>query len=279
MAEARAPSARAHGAGLPAARALAAVMLFVLALALRAKSVEDSRGIQQAVLLLQESRSRTDVLRAMDTLGEAAGQHGGREAIARYRHGEALLAVVSAMTDFSGHPEIIASACSFISSMSMGKKPRTALAQAAAVELIVSALNIHSEHTGVLEQCCGRWLIPFSHTAAPPMHPGGLQMGVFMALCHRHRQNCARTRACGRAHAGAHARANTRTYARTHRRLHQPFYRQRHLESHSCGGRRSRRHADHGLCDRGRSRAGDKSQKYFTVSLCSLNSTQYSVFV
>ena len=37
-----------------------------------------------------------------------------------------------------------------------------------------------------------------------------------MALLHRHRQNCARTRACGRAHAGAYAHANTRTYARTH---------------------------------------------------------------
>ena len=191
MAEARAFSARAHGAGLPVARVLAAVMLFVLALALRAKTVEDSRGIQQAVLLLQESRSRTDVLRAMDTLGEAAGNYGGREAIARFRHGEALLAVVSAMTDFSGQPEIIASACSFISSMSMGKKPRAALAQASAVELIVSALNIHSEHPGVLEQCCGRWIIPFSRTAAP--------------------------HACRRlADAPACARPHTRTYARTH---------------------------------------------------------------
>ena len=209
MTEARAPSARAHGARLPAARALAAVMLFVLALALRARSVEDSRGIQQAVLLLQESRSRTDVLRAMETLGEAAGQYGGREAIARFRHGEALLAVVSAMTDFSGHPEIIASACSFISSMSMGKKPRAALAQAAAVELIVSALNIHSEHPGVLEQCCGRWIIPISRTAAPPMHAGGLQMEYSWRCC----IDIARI-----VHALAHADA--RTLAHTHTQTH-----------------------------------------------------------
>jgi hypothetical protein len=115
-------------------------------------------GIRQAVLVLQDSRSRSDVLRAMQTLDAAAEKYDGREAIARFRRGEAVLAVASAMMDFSGHPEILASACSFISSMGMRNDARAALARAAAVELIVSALNTHSDHLGVLEQCCGAFI-------------------------------------------------------------------------------------------------------------------------
>jgi hypothetical protein len=111
--------------------------------------------VRQAVVLMQRSRSQADVLSACDTLGKIAEGHEGRIAIVDYQEGEALQAVTTAMSDFGGHPDLLASACNFISHMSMGNGARVALAQQGAAELIVAAINTHHEHAKLLEYACG----------------------------------------------------------------------------------------------------------------------------
>jgi hypothetical protein len=110
------------------------------------------------VAVLQRSRKEADILRACESLGEASESRQGRDEIVAYRDGEAMEAVTAAMQDFGGEPDILASACNFISHMSMGMRARAALAQLGAVELIVAAIKAHSENSNLLEHACGAFI-------------------------------------------------------------------------------------------------------------------------
>jgi hypothetical protein len=115
---------------------------------------EYHRSIRQAVVSLQRSR-RTDVLNACDTLTALANHgHQAREAILLYKEGEALLEVLSAITDFGGDAEVLASACSLIAILSIGIEARIVFAELGAVDLIVSVLKTHPDNAAVLEHAC-----------------------------------------------------------------------------------------------------------------------------
>ena len=116
--------------------------------------------VQHAVSSLQRRRSQlswhyNQVVRSCDLLLVEAELADGRLAILQYNDGEAMAEVLAAMHDFGGQAEVLSSACSFISSMSMGRDARVVLARLGAVDLIVAAVKAHPENAVLLERACG----------------------------------------------------------------------------------------------------------------------------
>ena len=89
----------------------------------------------------------------LDLLVSVAESQAGRRAI--LDDGDALEAVVHTMASFGEYADVLASGCSLISVLCMGLEARAALARLGAVELVVSMINVHSEHPVLLEQACG----------------------------------------------------------------------------------------------------------------------------
>ena len=89
----------------------------------------------------------------LDLLVSVAESQAGRRAI--LDDGDALEAVVHTMASFGEYADVLASGCNLISVLCMGLEARAALARLGAVELVVSMINVHSEHPVLLEQACG----------------------------------------------------------------------------------------------------------------------------